>query len=77
MKERGKWFYTFILLGAMLGWAVFLIFIVMDALVTGPEPIHVVGAAGVGPLLGAFIVWNGNVNKHWFGGEKTPAPPEQ
>jgi len=74
MKEKMKWLYTFFLLIVMIGWAVFLVKIVMNALVA-PEPIDVIGAAGVGVLLGAMIVWNGNVNKHWFGGEKKP--PEE
>ena len=74
IKEKMKWFYTFFLLIAMMAWAVFLVYIVLGAL-AAPEPKDVIGAAGVGVLLGALIAWNGNVNKHWFGGEKKP--PEE
>lgn len=74
MKEKMKWIYTFVLLSALIGWAMFLVFIVKGA-VTAPEPVDVIAAAGVGVLLGALIVWNGNINKHWFGGEKKP--PEE
>jgi len=66
MKEKMKWLYTFFLLIVTLGWAVFLVFIVWDALTFGPEPVDVVAAAGVGVLLGALIAWNGNVNQFWF-----------
>lgn len=64
--EKMKWAYTFVLLGATLGWAIFLVFVVWNALMRGPEPSDVIAAAGVGVLLGALIAWNGNVNQYWF-----------
>ena len=73
MQERMKWLYTFFLLIVTLGWAVFLVFTVWDAITFGPEPLDVVAAAGVGVLLGALIAWNGTVNQYWFR-KKGPKP---
>lgn len=74
MKEKMKWAYTFFLLFVMLGWAVFAVITVGKA-IAEPTPVSVIEASGTSVLLGALIAWNGNVNKHWFGGEKKP--PEQ
>ncbi|GAH77322.1 unnamed protein product [marine sediment metagenome] len=65
-QADGIWYKEDFLMIVMLGWAVFLVFIVWDALTSGPEPVDVVAAAGVGVLLGALIAWNGNVNQFWF-----------
>lgn len=74
MKEKMKWVYTFVLLLVLLGWAVFSVLVVKAALAE-PTAASVLEASGTSVLLGALLAWNGNVNKHWFGGEKKP--PEE
>ena len=46
-------------------WAVFCCWITMRATVL-KESIDIMAAAGVNVLLGALIVWNGNINQHYF-----------
>ncbi|KKN03033.1 hypothetical protein LCGC14_1111840 [marine sediment metagenome] len=70
-----KWAYTFTLLLITMGWAVFLVFFVHRAITGVPGPLDVVGAAGVGVLLGALIAWNGNVNQFWFRKKEGSTPP--
>jgi len=74
MKEKMKWLYTFVLLFITVGWAIFTVMIVKSALAE-PSMLGVIEASGTSVLLGAFLTWNANVNKHWFGGEKKP--PEE
>ncbi len=79
-NDKAKWAYTFTLLLLTLAWAVFLVLFVHRAVTGTPGPLDVVGAAGVGVLLGALIAWNGNVNQFWFRkrvreNEVKPAPP--
>lgn len=71
MKSKMKWVYTFSLLIATIGWAVFTVKIVMAAMVE-PTSLNVIEASGTSVLLGALIAWNGTAVKHWFGGEEQP-----
>jgi hypothetical protein len=48
-----------------VGWAAFVMYMVKWTM-TNPNPINVVELSGVSVLLGALIVWNGNVNQFWF-----------
>jgi len=70
--EWMKWVYTFFLLIATIGWAVFCVIIVRNAL-TAPTQLGILEVAGVTVLLGALIAWNANVNQYWFR-KKTPPP---
>lgn len=63
--EKCKWVYTFLLLILTIGWAVFTVNAVKDSIVE-PNSVNAVEASGSSILLGALIVWNGNVNQHWF-----------
>jgi len=63
--EKCKWFYTFLLLIITIGWAVFTIFMVKEAL-NEPTPVNVIEASGSGVLLGALITWNNDVKQYWF-----------
>ena len=63
--DRMKWIYTFVLLGITLGWAIFTKNTVLEAIVV-PDPVNILEASGTSVLLGALIVWNGNVNQFWF-----------
>ena len=63
--EKCKWLYTFLLLIITIGWAVFTIFMVREAL-NEPTPVNVIEASGSGVLLGALITWNNDVKQYWF-----------
>jgi hypothetical protein len=63
--DKMKWLYTFVLLLATIGWAVFAVTIVKSTMAT-PTPIGVLEASGVSVLLGALISWNADVNRYWF-----------
>ena len=65
MLEKMKWVYTFFLMLIMLGWAVFSVMVVMNAM-ADPTPASVLEASGTTVLLGALIAWNANVNQYWF-----------
>ena len=60
-----KWIYSFVLLLATIGWAVFTVLICKDA-VDNPTSINVIETAGASVLMGALITWNGLVIQHWF-----------
>jgi len=60
-----RWFYTFTILMVTVGWAAFVMYMVKWTMIN-PNPINVVELSGVSVLLGALIVWNGNVNQFWF-----------
>ena len=64
-SEHCKWIYTFLLLIATLGWAVFTVYTVREAL-QEPTPVNVIEASGSGVLLGALIAWNNDVKQYWF-----------
>jgi len=70
--EKMKWVYTFVLLFLTVAWAVFTVEVVMAAMAV-PTSASVLEASGTSVFLGALLTWNANINKHWFGGEKTPA----
>jgi len=62
-----KWIYTFVLLGATIGWAYFTVSVTKEAMtIPVTDPSTVLEASGASLLMGALIVWNGNVNQHWF-----------
>ena len=60
-----RWAYTFTLLILTIGWAALTMWMVWFVY-NNPEPINVIELSGVSVLLGALIVWNGNVNQFWF-----------
>lgn len=60
-----KWIYTFVLLIATIGWAVFTVIVVKDAMAT-PTAAGILEASGTSVLLGALIGWNSLVIQHWF-----------
>jgi hypothetical protein len=62
-----KWIYTYVLLGATICWGMFTVNTVSTAVSSNePNPGLVLEVSGASLLLGALIVWNGNVNQHWF-----------
>jgi len=63
--ENCKWIYTFLLLLITIGWAVFTVYCVREA-VQNPSPVNVIEASGTGVLLGALISWNNDVKQYWF-----------
>ncbi len=71
--ENLKWIYTFVLLAVTIGWAVFTVMVVKDAL-ANPSDVGVLEASGTSVLLGALIGWNALVIQYWFR-KKTPQPP--
>ena len=71
--DKPKWYFTFSLLLLTLGWAVFSVKVVQQAM-TIPTQTSVIEASGVGVLLGALIGWNGNVIQFWFR-KSTPDTP--
>ena len=60
-----KWVYTFVLLGVTIGWAVFVVEVVRDAMAE-PTASGVLEASGTGVLLGALIGWNAVIIQFWF-----------
>lgn len=60
-----KWTYTFVLLAATIGWAVFTVIVVKDAMVV-PTAAGILETSGTSVLLGAFIGWNALVIQYWF-----------
>ena len=72
--DRLKWLFTFTLLGATMGWAVFTVVIVKDAMAM-PNSANVLESAGAGVVTGALVAWTGNVVQYWF--RKRPENREQ
>jgi len=60
-----KWVYAFLTLLLTFGWAVFAVCLTWRA-VQFKANLDIISAAGVDVLLGALIVWNGNINQHYF-----------
>jgi hypothetical protein len=60
-----RWFYTFFLLLATLGWGYLLLWTVEKAVVS-KATIDIIGTAGVGTMLGVLLTLNVNVNQFWF-----------
>ena len=65
MVDKLKWLFTFTLLGATIGWGVFTVLIVKDAMVT-PNSANVLESAGAGVVTGALVSWTGLVIQFWF-----------
>ena len=65
MKVDMRWLFTFTLLGATVGWAVFTVLIVQDAMAQ-PNSANVLESAGAGVVTGALVSWTGNVVQFWF-----------
>lgn len=65
-----KWIYTFVLLIVTIFWATFTFNAIAAAATSNETPADEVKEAlqisGSSMLMGALIVWNGNVNQHWF-----------
>ena len=68
--EKMKWVYTFFLLIVTIGWSVFCVLVVKNALAEPTEQ-GILQVAGVTVLLGALIGWNAIVVQYWFR-KKTP-----
>lgn len=64
-SDKMKWVYTFILLAAVIGWAVYTVEVVRGV-VADPTAVGVLEASGTSVLLGALIAWCANVNQYWF-----------
>jgi hypothetical protein len=60
-----KQLYAFVSLLSTMLWAVFCVWITFRAVIT-KETLNILGAAGADTLLGAMIVWHGNVNQFYF-----------
>jgi len=71
--DKMKWYYTFVLLAVTLGWAVFTVMIVRDAL-ADPSAVGILEASGTSVFLGALISWDALVVQYWFR-KKSPEPP--
>ena len=69
--DKMKWLYTFVLLLITVGWAVFTVMVVKNAL-GEPSVVGVLEASGTSVLLGALIGWNALVIQYWFR-KKPPA----
>lgn len=58
--------YAFTNLGMVMFWGIVLLAVVIRAFLVAPGVGDVVAAAGVGALMGALIVWNTNINQHYY-----------
>lgn len=72
--NRPKWVYTFFLLLVTVGWAVFCVLTIKNA-VAMPTSASVLEASGTSVLLGALITWNAAVVQYWFRKKSPSAPP--
>jgi len=64
-SSRFKEIYAFVVLGLTIAWAVFTVWITYRAVVT-LNIANIVASSGAGILLGALVVWNGNINQFYF-----------
>ena len=69
--EQFKQVYAFVTLALTVLWAAFCVWITYQAVAT-KETLNILGAAGADALLGALIVWTGNINQHYFRKAKPP-----
>jgi hypothetical protein len=60
-----KWVYSFTVLAATIGWGVYTLEAIINSVDT-PSAREAMGASGASFLMGALIVWNGNINQYWF-----------
>lgn len=63
--DRFKHWYSFAVLFLTVAWAVFTVWITFKAIAT-LDVAEVVTASGANLLMGALIVWNGNINQFYF-----------
>jgi len=63
--ERFKHWYSLIILCLTILWAAFCVWVTFHA-VESLQAADIVATAGANALLGALIVWNGNINQHYF-----------
>jgi hypothetical protein len=68
-----KWIYTFVLLGATLGWGMFCVETVKWALINRSDA-DIIGTAGVGIILGLLLAMAKDVNQFWFRKSKAEKP---
>ena len=72
--DKMKWAYSFVMLGALMAWAVFCVIVVRNAAVD-PDTASVIATAGVSVVTGALIALNTNITQYWFRKAK-PEDPE-
>ena len=60
-----KWAYSFVMLAVLIGWAVFSVLIVRDA-IAAPDAAGIMEVAGVSAVTGALITLNTLIAQHWF-----------
>lgn len=60
-----KHLYAFTVLVITICWGAFCVWITFQA-IASLETADIVATAGANALLGALIVWNGNINQHYF-----------
>jgi len=72
--EQFKQIYAFATLGITIIWAGFCVWITYQAVVSKLTA-DILVSAGANALLGALIVWNGNINQHYFRKAKPNGEP--
>lgn len=63
--EKLKWLYSFAVLIVTVGWAMFTLIFVANA-IDKQSAASIMAASGASLLLGAMISWNGLIVQHWF-----------
>ena len=72
--EKFKQLYAFFSLIMTLIWAAFCVLITYRALLN-KEAIDILASSGANTMLGAMLVWNGNINQFFYRRER-PATPD-
>ena len=72
--QSWKWLYSFVVLGLTVFWAWFCLTTVNHTM-QNPTGGNIIETSGASALMGALIVWNGNINQHWFRKKSPPTPP--
>ena len=76
MKDESfKQLYAFVNLGITVIWAGFCVWITYRA-VMSKLAVDILVSAGANTLLGALIVWNGNINQFFFRKAKSNGEPQ-
>ena len=60
-----KWAYSFVMLLITVAWGAFTVLIIRNS-IAQPDAVRILEASGASSLMGALIVWNGNIVQHWF-----------